>query len=58
MASEEAYYKIAINIDKMAELSCENDKLLWNEAIEQAAKIVEDIEGSDYWARRIMELKK
>lgn len=37
----ETYNKIAANIDKITELSCENDKLLWNAAIEQAAKVAE-----------------
>lgn len=49
----ETYNKIAANIDKITELSCENDKLLWNEAIEQAAKVTDD-----YTAENIRKLKK
>lgn len=33
-------------------------KDVWNEAIEEAAKIVENIESSSYWAEQIRSLKK
>lgn len=56
----EAYIKIAANIDKMTELSCENDKLLWNEAIEQAAKLSDDnvTDSAIGFGDKIRKLKK